>query len=101
MRTLLIIVLILFSSSLQADSIRFIIVESNQTSDKQVILNRFPNHNLFPSKKECESALVSTALSKNSFRTAINRNGEIFVVEYWGQGGIHTSLKCAAVDYFQ
>ena len=101
MRSLISIFFVICSASLQAEANTFIIVESNQTLDKEVILNRFPNPELFTSKKMCESALVRTELSKNSYRKAINRNGEIFVVEYWNSGGVHTSLKCISIDTFQ
>jgi len=86
-------------NSVKADDYRWVIIQSSQTQDNKVIMNHFPSSKIFSSRKECESELVLTELPKNTpHRKAISRGNEIFVVEYWSNGSIHTSVSCELIN---
>ena len=99
MISLSIFLFIMIYNSAKADDYKWIIIQSYQTQDNKVIMNHFPNSKIFSSRKECESELVLTELSKNTpHRKAISRGNEIFVVEYWSNGSIHTSVSCELMN---
>ncbi len=94
-----ILLLVILYKSANADTNKWVIIQSSQTQDNKVIMNHFPNSKIFATRKECESELVLTELPKNSpHRKAISRGDEIFVVEYWSNGSIHTSLSCEVIN---
>ena len=98
MKKILIFIFLFLPFSSNADIYKWVIIQSSQTQDNQVILNMFPNSKIFQSRKECERELIETELSRNSHRKAISRNDEIFIVEYWSNGSIHTSISCEEIS---
>ena len=94
-----VLLLIMVYKSVKAETYKWVIIQSSQTQDNKVIMNLFPNSKIFTTRKECESELVLTELSKNTpHRKAISRNDKIFIVEYWNNGSIHTSVSCEEVS---
>ena len=99
MVSITILLLVILFNSANAGTQKWVIIQSSQTQDNKVIMNHFPNSKIFPSRKECESELVLTELPKNTpHRKAISRGDEIFVVEYWSNGSIHTSVSCEVIN---
>ena len=99
MVSITIILLVILFNSANAGTQKWVIIQSSQTQDNKVIMNHFPNSKIFSSRKECESELVLTELPKNTpHRKAISRGDEIFVVEYWSNGSIHTSVSCEIIN---
>jgi len=97
MKKILVLIFLFLPFSVNADSNKYIIIESKKISDNDVLWDKFSNSKTFTSKEECETELVTKELSKNNFRKATNIGGFIVVVEYSEKDGVHTTITCKEI----